>query len=90
MNKNNPSAPGVSHTTSLDVDAEFDTLMDELTLEAGGPAQLAATGREQALMDHQHKLWGSEAQVQSRQGIRETEHETMESSETTTRVRPLG
>ncbi len=89
MSENNSSDARVSPTASLAVDAEFNALMGELTLEAGSQA-LSATAREQALMDHQHKFWGSEAKAQPRRRKRETERGVMESSETTTWVRPIG
>eukprot|EP01084_Bolivina_argentea_P093306 167832_1 len=84
MNENHPSAPGTSHTAPLAMDDEFGALMSKLTLNVGGQAELAATAREQVLMDHQHKLWGSEAQAQQGRRIREARREIMESSETTT------
>ncbi len=91
MSENNSSDTRVSPTASyLAVDADFNTLMDELTLEAEGQVELAATAREQALMDHQHKFYGSEAKAQPRQMIRETGRGVMESSETIARVRPIG
>ncbi len=90
MNENHYSAPGTSHTVSLAADDEFEALMSELTLEAGGQAELAATAREQVLMDHQHKFWGLEAQAQQGRRMREVRREIMESSETTTPVRPVG
>ncbi len=90
MNENHPSAPGTSHTAPLAMDDEFGALMSKLTLNVGGQAELATTAREQVLMDHQHKLWGSEAQAQQGRRIREARREIMESSETTTPVRPVG
>ncbi len=84
MNKNHSSAPGTGHTASLAADDEFGALMRDLAIEAGGQAELAATAREQVLMDHQHKLWASEAQYQQGRMIRESRHEIMERSDTTT------